>query len=409
MASRFARTVEFPNYSPDELVTIAKGLCAKHYYDLSGGALEALTQYFEEVPKGPTFGNGRVARQVFEVMISNQATRLATHPPEDESDLSRLAEEDVPVPTDLDQDGASGGSGTAGASSASAAGPTDQAGKPDGNGGTGSPSLARLAAMTGLDAVREGLRVRLDGLVQLSRRGERVAGLANVVFDGAQGSGRRAVAGLYGRCLAELGLVATGVPCHLPLSAVPARWPEQPRRYLAAVYEEAAGGLLIPELDPAFGRRPEGERSAVLDALAEAVGEDNDGPVLVLCGSGPSLIGLLRERTDLAGAFAEFLRFAPYTGAQLAELTRRHLTRLGFDTEDDTMTVLTDTFTGTPPPSGAYSAHLLAARIGARAGSLTITPADLPAPTPAEADGRSPEAAPAAGQSSAPPSTAAVA
>jgi hypothetical protein len=391
MASRFARTVEFPNYSPDELVTIARGLCAKHYYDLSGGALEALNRYFEEVPKGPTFGNGRVARQVFEVMISNQATRLATHPPEDESDLSRLAEEDVP--TSLEEDGGSGAAGPSGGSGA----PADQGG----NRGADSPSLARLAALVGLDAVREALRVRLDGLVQLSRRGEPVAGLANVVFDGAQGSGRRSVARLYGRCLAELGLVATGVPCHLPLSAVPARWPDQPRRYLAAVREEAAGGLLVPELDPAFGRRPEAERSAVLDALAEVVGED-DGPVLVLCGSGPPLMSLLRERTDLTGAFAEYLRFAPYTGAQFAELARRHLARLGCDTDDDAMAVLTDTFTASPPPSGAYTVHRLAARTGSRAGSQTITPADLPPSAPAEAGGRRPEAAPGAEQEVAP-------
>lgn len=80
MASRFARTVEFPNYSAEELVTIVRGLCAKHYYELSGSALEALDRYFQDVPKGATFGNGRVARQVFEEMISRQASRLAAEP-----------------------------------------------------------------------------------------------------------------------------------------------------------------------------------------------------------------------------------------------------------------------------------------------------------------------------------------
>ncbi len=406
MASRLPRTVEFPNYSTDELVTITRGLCDKHYYDLSGETLEALTHYFEDVPKGPTFGNGRVARQLFELMISNQATRLATQPPEDENDLSRLAPEDVPVPTELEQDGASGGPGAKGAPGATGqAGKrgTRKTGKPDGKRSADSPSLTRLAGVAGLDTVREALRVRLDGLAQLNQSGKPVTGLANVVFDGAQGSGRRSVARLYGRCLAELGLVATGVPCHLPLSAVPARWTDQPQRFLAAVYEEAAGGLLMPELDEAFRQRPAAERAAVLDALTEAIDKDSskDGnTVLVLCGSGPELMSLLRERTDLTGAFAEYLQFAPYTGAQLAELTRRHLTRLGFDTDDATMTVLADAFTGSPPPSGAYSAHRLAARIADRAGTQTITPADLPSHAPAEATaeagGPPPGTAPAA-------------
>ncbi|WP_071659431.1 right-handed parallel beta-helix repeat-containing protein, partial [Streptomyces humi] len=96
MASRFARTIEFPNYSPEELVTIVRGLCAKHYYELSDDALDALSRYFEDVPKGPTFGNGRVARQIFESMIGSQASRLATHPPAHDNDLSLLTAADVP-------------------------------------------------------------------------------------------------------------------------------------------------------------------------------------------------------------------------------------------------------------------------------------------------------------------------
>ncbi|MCG7205157.1 right-handed parallel beta-helix repeat-containing protein, partial [Streptomyces arenae] len=96
MASRFARTIEFPNYAPEELVTIVRGLCAKHYYELSDDALETLSRYFEDVPKGPTFGNGRVARQVFESMIGSQASRLATHAPAHDNELSLLTAADVP-------------------------------------------------------------------------------------------------------------------------------------------------------------------------------------------------------------------------------------------------------------------------------------------------------------------------
>ena len=58
------------------LVTIVLGMCATHQYELSDGALSALTQYFDQVPKDATFGNGRVARKVFEVMVNRQASRL---------------------------------------------------------------------------------------------------------------------------------------------------------------------------------------------------------------------------------------------------------------------------------------------------------------------------------------------
>uniref|UniRef100_UPI002A8126A5 right-handed parallel beta-helix repeat-containing protein n=1 Tax=Streptomyces sp. CRN 30 TaxID=3075613 RepID=UPI002A8126A5 len=95
MASRFSRTVEFPNYTVDELVTIVRGLCGKHYYELTDEALEGVARYFEHIPKGPTFGNGRVARQLFETMISKQASRLAMSAPDNNSELSRLTEADV--------------------------------------------------------------------------------------------------------------------------------------------------------------------------------------------------------------------------------------------------------------------------------------------------------------------------
>ncbi|MER7156194.1 right-handed parallel beta-helix repeat-containing protein, partial [Streptomyces lydicus] len=96
MASRFSRTVEFPNYSPVELVTITRNMCGRHYYELDDSAHEALVRYFEQIPKGATFGNGRVARSVFESMVSNQASRLAMVPGTGDAELSRLTAADVP-------------------------------------------------------------------------------------------------------------------------------------------------------------------------------------------------------------------------------------------------------------------------------------------------------------------------
>jgi Holliday junction resolvasome RuvABC ATP-dependent DNA helicase subunit len=363
MASRFSRTVEFPNYRPAELVTIVRNLCAKHYYQLTDSALEALTHYFEEVPKGPTFGNGRVARQIFESMISNQASRLAVRPPADDTELSKLTEQDLSV--ELEQRPA----------------PADQ----DGGRPADGPGLRRLASMVGLDAVRDALLVRVDGLVRLRERGEPVAELSNVVFEGAPGSGRRAVARLYARCLAEAGLLATGALHLLPLSGIPARWPGQAETYLGAFLEEAEGGVLMLELDAAFDRRPAGERTSVIDALAAMAGSA-PGVVLVLSGDHPRLMDLLRERTDLAVAFAEYLHFAQYTGDELAELTCRELEARGCEIEEDARRALVALLAEARPGDGARGAHRLAAHIAGTARSRTIGVPDLPALAPERSD-----------------------
>ncbi|WP_435175068.1 right-handed parallel beta-helix repeat-containing protein [Actinacidiphila sp. bgisy145] len=361
MASRFARTIEFPNYAPDELVTIVRGLCAKHYYELDDSALEALDRYFVEVPKGDTFGNGRVARKIFEEMIGRQATRLSAQPHQDDSALSVLTGEDV-------------------TEAPSAPGGADGAAEPE---LPELPGLRRLAAVTGLDTARAALRTRLRALAAAQQRPgagpEPLSVRANVVLEGPPGSGRRALAALYGRCLAELGLLPTGATRHVRLSSLPARWAEQPLLRLASALEENSGGLLVLEWTEAFEQRSPQSREAVLGALARIVAVPGD-TVLALIGTPEHLMGLMRERTDIAQGFAEYVRLAPYTPEQSVELVRRRLRGYGFQLDEDAAQALAETFGRSPEPVGAHRAHRLAEHLAAGARARTVTTADLPRP-----------------------------
>ncbi|MBK3639949.1 AAA family ATPase, partial [Streptomyces sp. MBT33] len=232
-------------------------------------------------------------------------------------------------------------------------------------------AVRHLAALSGLRPVTDTLVARLETLVRL---GQGTAGLADVVLEGPPGSGRRAVAAAYGRTLAELGLIPSGALAHVPLSTVPARWDTQPRTFLAGAFQSASGGLLLVEADPDFESRPDTERRAVLDALtAHSAARDADGAVLALSGSAPRLMDLLRIRTDLAASFADYLRLPAWTGAGLAELTRRRLTVLGFDVPDDVLAALA----GQDPSHGAHGAHRLADRIAARASGPVLVLGDL--------------------------------
>ena len=95
MESRFSRTIEFANYTADELVTIVETQCAKHDYRLDEGAGAALLEYFDKIPKDGTFGNGRTARRVFERMTDRQASRLAAASSTKSADLTLLTTEDL--------------------------------------------------------------------------------------------------------------------------------------------------------------------------------------------------------------------------------------------------------------------------------------------------------------------------
>jgi Holliday junction resolvasome RuvABC ATP-dependent DNA helicase subunit len=95
MESRFSRTIEFANYTADELVTIVRTQCAKHDYRLDEELGEALLGYFERIPKDGTFGNGRTARRVFESMTDCQASRLAMATVVNAADLTLLTVKDL--------------------------------------------------------------------------------------------------------------------------------------------------------------------------------------------------------------------------------------------------------------------------------------------------------------------------
>jgi len=403
MASRFSRTIEFPNYSVDELVTIARGMCASHQYELAPDALDALTAYFEAVPKGPTFGNGRVARKVFEEMINNQASRLAADSSADSLDLRRLTATDLqglldtvppsaaPDPMPVPQPEPSPYPAPAHETGPKSAPSADPAPRPDPVPPdpvtvqspqraveSVSASAQRISRLVGLDEVRTALSDRLADIVKLRTDGQFVAGRANLVFGGDDGVGRRRVAQLYARALAEIGQSTNGAMHWVSLAAVPSRWTGQARVYQAALLAEAEGGLLFLEADDTFWGRPEDERDNVLAELSQAVAE-HPSTVLILSGAPAEMESVLAEHPTLADCFVEYLPFPGYSSAELAELTRRELAAHSCAAGADTMDTLRELFDDSGTGAGAWHANRLAAYLAATAATPDITPGDVAA------------------------------
>ncbi|MFG1920464.1 right-handed parallel beta-helix repeat-containing protein [Cryptosporangium sp. NPDC048952] len=76
LASRFVKTIEFDNYTPDELTLIVQRMVASGDYELTADASPVLTTHFESVERGQNFGNAREARKLFEGMRKAQSQRL---------------------------------------------------------------------------------------------------------------------------------------------------------------------------------------------------------------------------------------------------------------------------------------------------------------------------------------------
>ncbi|TCO43721.1 parallel beta helix pectate lyase-like protein [Kribbella antiqua] len=76
LASRFSKTIEFENYSAEELLLITDRMVAGGDYLLDPAAGPPLTSYFDRIAHGANFGNAREARRLVEGMRKAQSQRL---------------------------------------------------------------------------------------------------------------------------------------------------------------------------------------------------------------------------------------------------------------------------------------------------------------------------------------------
>jgi len=100
LASRFARTLEFANYAPPELVLISERIARGDDYRLEPGLHDALYEWFAGIQRDANFGNAREARKLLEGMRKAQSGRLRKlgRPPT-RDDLQLLTVDDLLVAT----------------------------------------------------------------------------------------------------------------------------------------------------------------------------------------------------------------------------------------------------------------------------------------------------------------------
>ncbi|CAG1003948.1 Protein CbbX [Methylophilaceae bacterium] len=102
MSSRIAHHIDFPDYSQDELIEIAKKMVGAMHYQFDESALKAMAEYIEYRQKQPHFANARSIRnaldrvrlrhanRVFEMASKGKAGKNPTA-----GDLSTITEADI--------------------------------------------------------------------------------------------------------------------------------------------------------------------------------------------------------------------------------------------------------------------------------------------------------------------------
>jgi len=100
--SRFARFIEFPDYSALELCRIFGQMCRRNGLALAPPLKEKVIHHFHFLAerRGQNFGNARLVRNCFESVINTQASRLSLRTDIDAAALSLLVAEDLLSPAE---------------------------------------------------------------------------------------------------------------------------------------------------------------------------------------------------------------------------------------------------------------------------------------------------------------------
>jgi SpoVK/Ycf46/Vps4 family AAA+-type ATPase len=102
LRSRFSRTLDFADYTDDELVEIFADMCRAGDYVATKGAKDRVRALLAMSARGPGFGNARAVRTLFERAVVSAAERLAEVKEPTRAELRYLTADDVApaVPTD---------------------------------------------------------------------------------------------------------------------------------------------------------------------------------------------------------------------------------------------------------------------------------------------------------------------
>ncbi|GAA2277417.1 hypothetical protein GCM10010402_37410 [Actinomadura luteofluorescens] len=113
LKSRFPKRLRFPDYSDDELVTIFEFMAAEDGFALAPGILDGLRRLVAAQPRGSSFGNARLVRNLLEAAISRQAQRITAKEDAaageiDPAEVALLRPEDLPEAPPREEQGGYG-------------------------------------------------------------------------------------------------------------------------------------------------------------------------------------------------------------------------------------------------------------------------------------------------------------
>lgn len=304
LASRFPNTVEFEDYSIDEMVKIWELNMKDYTYD--DEVLAGVRKIIEKESGRKDFGNARGVRNITDSIKMNQNNRLA----------AMMADNRMPSPEESMRITAEDVTGNAGM----------QPGAGESAERTVETVLAELDALTGLNSVKAQVhalvnKVRMNEIRR--QRGLPVSGEStlHMVFTGNPGTGKTTVARKIGEIYHLLGLLSDGGTIETGRSDLVAGYVGQTAGKVDALIKRSIGNVLF--IDEAYTLSRGGENDfgkEAIDALVAAIENNRNNLAVIIAGYTGEMQDFMDVNPGLASRFPNVIVFEDYTVDEMMEI-----------------------------------------------------------------------------------------
>ncbi len=318
LPSRFTKVIQFNSYQASDLVAIMHSMARHDGLRLSQDADPALKNFFERARTASDFANARTARTVLERARETQAARISPLMSSPGVDLNELTLADILSATATKTKFAAAGS-----------------------------ALDELGQMTGLKTVKAEIGTLIPRLqVEAARReqGLPVAPISlHMVFTGPPGTGKTAVARLYGAILRDLGVLEKGHLVETDRAGLVAGYVGQTALKTKEKIADALDGILF--IDEAYTLAEQAGAAAdfgreAIDTLLKEMEDKRDRLVVIVAGYPDPMRKFLTSNPGLPSRFTKTIQFESYEAADLVAIIHLMARRDGLHLSPDADPVL---------------------------------------------------------------------
>ncbi|MBQ6656631.1 MAG: AAA family ATPase [Ottowia sp.] len=301
LKSRFNRTIDFPDYSEDELLLIARQIAAKRAYTMSAGAERAFRERMAREKLKPGFANARTAAELMQAAFERHALHADEEMARNPDYMHTLTEADFGVRFDAQEN-------------------------------LSLEALrAQLDGLIGLGSVKTAVRKQIARLNFLRQEAD-AAGQPfdigserlHLCFTGDPGTGKTTVARLYAQILKSLGVLARGHMVEATRADLVAAYMGQSAPKTRQLCQSAYGGVLF--IDEAYslfhGAQDEFGKEAIGELIVQMENERRR-LVVILAGYSREMQEFFSANSGIRSRIGQTIEFPDYSADELWQIFQR--------------------------------------------------------------------------------------